>query len=154
MSEKKLTSYKKIEDFMHAYYDCYNHNAHDAETICKLDDYYSEDFQSIAYFGMPPYPEFDLAHWKGFLVEGSKKVIEILNPIEKAIDNDFMRVTTRLDLKYYDRATNDLLLDIDGVAMYDLRVKHGNELEMTHLHFFCSNPTGLAQLYGLVPPQS
>ena len=153
MSAKQNFNYKKIEDFMHAYYECDNHNAHDIETICKLDDFYSEDFQSIAYFGVPPYPQFDREHWKGFLVEGSKKVIEILNPLEKALDNDFMRVTTRLDLKYYDRPTNGLLLDIDGVAMYDLRVKQGNELELTHLHFFCSNPMGLAQLYGLVPPQ-
>jgi len=153
MNAQKTVSYKKIEDFMHAYYECYNHNAHDAETINNLDDFYSDDFVSIAYFGMPPYPQFDLAHWKGFLVEGSQKVIEILNPVEKAIDNDFMRVTTRLDLKYYDRATNNLLLDIDGVATYDLRVKQGNELEMTHLHFFSSNPMGMAQLYGLTPPQ-
>lgn len=153
MSEQKTTSYKKIEDFMHAYYDCYNHNAHDADSICKLDDYYSNDFISVAYFPVPQYPQFSRDQWKGFLVEGSKTVIEILNPIEKAIDKDVMRVTSRLDLKYYDRPSNDLLLDIDGVAMYDLRAKQGGELEMTHLHFFCSNPIDLMKLYGLLPPQ-
>jgi hypothetical protein len=153
MSEQKTTSRKKIEEFMKAYYECYNANAHEAATIDKLDAFYSDDFLSIAYFGVAPYPQFDAAHWKGFLVEGSKKVIETLVPVEKTIDDDLLRVTTRVGLKYRSRETNELLLDSDGVAIYELRKKQGNELEMTRLHFFCANPAGLAQLYGLVPPQ-
>ena len=144
---------KKIESFMKDYYVAYNELAQDFETIDQMDNYWAPEFQVTIYFPFPEYPVLDLQTWKMFLAQGHVAVKEKLTSIDTIIDTKNMKVTTKLDIKHTERNNNELVIHLDGVAIYSLKVDSNNDLKITDMQFFCSDPIALMELYNMMPPQ-
>jgi hypothetical protein len=144
---------KKIESFMKDYYHAYNNLAQEFETIDMMDEYWAPEFQIKIYFPFPEYPVLDLQTWKMFLAQGHISIKETLVPTETVIDTKTMKVTTKMDVKHNDRNGNELLIHLDALVIYDLKVDAGNNIKITKMQFFCSNPNAMMELYNMIPPQ-
>lgn len=147
----KKMNQKKVVEFMKNYYKAYNQYAQDAETIDMLDSFWAPEFVAVAYFPLPEYPRMDLEFWKGFLVMGHLQALEKLESEEIIVDTQKMKVVIKVNVKHFDRFSGALLLELQGVGMYDLKIDANNSLKITSMKFFCSNPMGLMELYNMLP---
>lgn len=152
-SKELKANQRKIESFMKNYYSAYNNLAQDFETIDQMDTYWAPEFQVVIYFPFPEYPVLDLQSWKMFLVQGHLTVKESLLPTETVIDTKNMKVTSKMDVIHSSRDNNEVVIHLDGVGIYDLKVDGNNKLKITKLQFFCSDPMALMELYNMMPPQ-
>ncbi len=147
----KKANQKKIVEFIETYYDAYNQFAQDAETIDLMDNYWAPEFEAVAYFPLPQYPQMDLKTWKGFLIMGHMMALERLETMELIIDTKQMKVVSKISVKHFDRFSGSLLLELHGIGMYDLKIDASNNLKITRMQFFCTNPMALMQLYNMIP---
>lgn len=152
-SNQLKANQRKIESFMKEYYSAYNELAQDFETIDQMDAYWAPEFQVVIYFPFPEYPTLDRETWKMFLAQGHLEVKETLLPTETVIDTKNMKVTSKMDVKHVERNNNEVVIHLEGVGIYDLKIDGNNKLSITRLQFFCSNPTALMELYNMMPPQ-
>ena len=134
-----MAEYEEIETFMTEYFRDYNRYAQDDDKMPKMNRYWSEDFQSTAYFkledGEYPFHMPDRKSWQEFLVRGHKTVWEDLNHLDMAIDTKKLRVTSLLNVVKYSRTDDKLLASLDGIGYYTLSEDTGS-LKITRLHFF------------------
>jgi hypothetical protein len=147
----KTANQKKIVEFMKSYYEAYNQYAQDAETIDLMDNYWAQEFTSVAYLPVPEYPILDLQNWKNFLVYGHMFALERLESRELVIDRKHMKVVSRINIKHLDRFSGALVLQLQGIGIYDLKTDANNNLKITRMKFFCSNPLALMELYNMLP---
>ncbi len=152
-SKELKANQRKIESFMKNYYNAYNNLAQDFETIDMMDEYWAPEFQVVIYFPFPEYPTLDLQTWKMFLAQGHLTVKETLIPTETVIDTKNMKATSKLKVKHTERNNNELVVALDGVGIYDLKVDGNNKLKIVKMQFFCSDPMALMELYNMMPPQ-
>lgn len=153
MSSKE-TIYKKIEKFMGAYYKAYNQYGQDAGTIDKMDQYWAPEFKAIAYFPVLEFPTMDLVTWKKFIVGSHMSVLERINLDELYVDTKEMAVTSKVNIENIDRKTNELLLKVDSLALYNLKVDKKKNIKIISLKFFCADPVGLMELFGMIPTKT
>jgi len=148
---KRHDSYHKVETFMEDYYRDYNLYAQDAQTIDLMDKYWAPEFISISFFPLPEYPVFDLTAWKNFLVGVHLNLLETLTVDELSIDTKKLTVVARLAIDFHDRASGALVLHVDGIAFYNLKVGKKNKLKMTVLKLYFADPIALMAISGPPP---
>lgn len=148
---KKNVCYHKVEKFMADYYNDYNLYAQDAQTIDLMDKYWAPEFISISFFPVPQYPVFDLIGWKNFLVFVHLNLLETLTVDELSIDTKKMTVVARLAIDFNDRITGALVLHVDGIAFYNLKVDENKKLKMTFLKLYFADPEALMAISGPPP---
>lgn len=144
LNERK-TSHKKIELFMADYYSAYNNYAQDMETMDLMDDYWAPEFIVTIFFPVPQYPTMNLEYWKRFLVMAHLQAKERLVSEGLAIDTKKMTVTSELFVGFYDRNSDELLYQVDGVGIYKLKADTEGKLYITGLKLFFSDPNGLME---------
>jgi len=146
------TSFKKIEAFMHEYYNAYNLYAQDMETIDQMDEYWAPEFVSIQYLPIPQYPVMNLAAWKMFLVAAHSGLKETLTVTEMSIDTKNLSVICRIAINFSDRVTGATVLNVDGVGFYNLKLIKGNKIMITELKLYFSDPGALMAIAPGPPP--
>ncbi len=146
-------TYKEIKDFMVEYFKTYTLYAQDAETMHKLNDYWSYNFTSTAYLELKggEYPQkfSNRKNWQDFLIEGHMNIIEKLIAKEIIIDTDKKKVAVVLEIIKKDKITGGQLCRLDGFGLYDLFIDEDNTLKISKLDFYCGRPDKLAKLYNV-----
>lgn len=137
------TSYLKINQFMADYYAAYNLYSQDAATIDQMDKYWAPEFISVQFLPVPQYPVMDLFTWKNFLVLLHSTLLETLVVEEMSIDTRALCVTARIKILLNDRATGALIVSVDGIAFYNLKVERGGKILITGLKLYFANPGAL-----------
>ncbi len=141
---KKTVNYKKIEQFIADYYNAYNLYAQDAETIDLMDEYWAPEFISMQYLPLPECPLImDLTTWKNFLVAVHMNLLETLTVEELSIDTKRLSVVARLDIDFNDRTTGMLVLNVDCIGFYNLKVNKGNKIQITCIKLYFADPYAL-----------
>lgn len=148
---KRHVSYHKVEKFMEDYYNDYNLYAQDAATIDLMDEYWAPEFISIQFLPVPQYPVFDLITWKNFLVFVHLNLLETLTVDELSIDTNKLTVVSRLSIDFNDRFTGALVLHVDAIAFYNLKVEKKNKLKMTCLKLYFADPEAVMAISGPPP---
>jgi hypothetical protein len=143
---KKNVNYHKVEKFMEDYYNDYNLYAQDPQTIDLMDEYWAPEFISIQFLPVPQYPVFDLIGWKNFLVFVHLNLLETLTVEELSIDTKKLTVVTRLSIDFNDRYSGALVLHVDAIAFYNLKVEKKNKLKMTFLKLYFADPEAVMAL--------
>jgi hypothetical protein len=145
-SVKKHSKYAQIEQFMSDYYTAYNLYAQDAPTIGLMDQYWAPEFLSVQYLPLPQYPVMDLVTWKNFMVFVHLNIKETLKLEEISIDTETLNVVARINIDFNDRVTGALVLNIDAVGFYNLKIDENKKLWITGLKLFFANPAAIMQL--------
>ncbi|MCU0288036.1 MAG: hypothetical protein MUF15_16785 [Acidobacteria bacterium] len=148
---KKGVGYRQVEQFMESYFIDYNQYAQDAATIDYMDKYWAPEFIHIPYLPVPEYPVMNLPAWKNFLIGLHLQLLETLTVDEMSIDTKKLSVTARLKIDFHDRLTGGLVLHLDGIAFYNLKVGERGKLKMTGMKLYVSDPLALMQLSGPPP---
>lgn len=149
--KKRNVSYHRVETFMEEYYLDYNQYAQDAETIDLMDKYWAPEFIHIPFLPVPVYPVMDLPAWKSFLIGIHLNLLETLTVDEMSIDTKKLTAVARLTIEFHDRITGYLVLHIDGIAFYNLKVEGRGKLKMTGMKLYLSDPAALMQISGPPP---
>jgi hypothetical protein len=143
-AEKKTVNYKKVEQFIAEYYNAYNLYAQDMETIDLMDEYWAPEFVSMQYLPIPECPLImDLTTWKYFLVGAHLNLLETLNLEEVSIDTKKLSVVARVNLDFNDRTTGALVLNVDCIAYYNLKVDKKNKIQIICLKLYLADPYAL-----------
>lgn len=142
-TEKITVNYQKVEQFMAEYYNAYNMYAQDAATIDLMDEYWAPEFTCIQYLPLPEPLVMDLFTWKNFLVFAHLNVLETLTLKELSIDTKNLSVVARLSIDFNDRTTGALLLNVDCVGYYNIKVGKQNDIRITCLKLYFSNPEAM-----------
>jgi hypothetical protein len=150
-TDGKTMNYKKIEAFMLDYFNAFNLYAQDAATIDKMDEYWAPEFFSVQYLPLPQYPVMDLVTWKNFMVFVHLNVLETLTIEEMSIDTETMSVVARISINFNDRFSGALMLHVDGIAFYNLKVDEQKKLKITCLRLYFADPVAIMQLSGPPP---
>jgi hypothetical protein len=144
--------YEFFKNFMESYFKDYSQYAQDAETISKMDKYWTEDILVTAYFqlqgGEYPLQFTNRKDWKDFLVEGHLTIWENLMPIDLMYDTVQLKSTSILKVEKYDRKTDEQLCNLDGIGYYKL-VKEDDSIKIKSLDFFTGDPGSFSKLYKL-----
>lgn len=148
---KKNVCYHQVEMFMEDYYNAYNLYAQDAATIDLMDEYWAPEFISIQFLPVPQYPVFDLITWKNFLVYVHLNLLETLTVQELSIDTRKLTAVSRLSINFNDRFSGVLVLHVDAIAFYNLKVEKKNKLKMTCLKLYFADPEALMAISGPPP---
>lgn len=148
---KRHVSYHKVEKFMEDYYNDYNMYAQDAQTIDLMDKYWAPEFLSIQFLPLPQYPVMDLFAWKNFLVFVHMNLLETITVEELSIDTRNLTVVSRLSIDFNDRFSGALVLHVDAIAFYNLKVEKKNKLKMTFLKLYFANPEAVMAISGPPP---
>lgn len=152
-AEKKTVNYKKVEEFMAEYYNAYNLYAQDAATMDLMDEYWAPEFVSMQYLPLPECPLImDLPTWKFFLVGAHLNLLETLNLEELSIDTKNLSAVARVNIDFNDRMTGALVLNVDCIAFYNLKVNKKNKIQITGLKLYFADPYALMAISGGPPP--
>ncbi len=149
--KKRNVSYHRVETFMEGYYLDYNQYAQDAETIDLMDKYWAPEFIHIPFLPVPVYPVMDLPMWKSFLVGMHLYLLETLTVDEMSIDTKKLTVATRAKIAFHDRMTGNLVVQIDCIGFYNLKVDGKGKLKMTGMKLYLADPEALMVLSGPPP---
>jgi ethanolamine utilization microcompartment shell protein EutS len=148
---KGHVNYQKVKKFMEDYYNDYNMYAQDAATIDLMDRYWAPEFLSIQFLPVPQYPILDLIAWKNFLVMVHLNLLETITVEELAIDTKNLTVSSRLSITFNDRFSGALVLHVDAIAFYNLKIVRKNKLKMTFLKLYFANPEAVMAISGPPP---
>lgn len=150
---KAQVDYKEFYDFMDQYFKDYSQYAQDEETMPKMDKYWTEDVKITAYFklkgGEYPLQFFNRREWQDFLIEGHLAIWEILKPTDMMIDPYALKSTSMLKVTKFDRKTDKMLVDLDGIGYYTLIKNDDGSLQIKSLDFFTGDAGSFAKLYEL-----
>jgi len=145
--------YDIFKSFMESYFRDYSQYAQDAETISKMDKYWSEDILVTAYFqlqgGEYPLQFKNRKDWKDFLVKGHLTIWENLIPIDQMFDTVQLKSTSILKVEKFDRKTDKQLSNLDGIGYYTFVKNDDDSIEIKSLDFFTGDPGSFAKLYTL-----
>ncbi|MDC7231899.1 MAG: hypothetical protein PQJ58_01610 [Spirochaetales bacterium] len=146
-----MVDYNKFKTFMEQYFKDYSQYAQDAETMPKMDKYWTEDIKVTAYFQLPggdyPFKMDNRRVWEDFLIKGHLTIWENLSPTDMMIDTVQLKATAMLKVVKFDRKTDKELVNLDGIGYYTLVEKEGGTLQIKSLDFFTGDAGTFASLY-------
>ena len=146
-----MVDYDKFKSFMEEYFDHYSKYAQDAETMPKMDRFWTEDIKVTAYFQLPggeyPFRMPDRRVWQDFLIKGHLTIWENLTPTDMMIDTKQLKATAMLNVVKFDRKTDKKLIELDGIGYYTLKLNDEGELQIKSLDFFTGDAGTFASLY-------
>lgn len=141
--------YEKLKKFITDYCADYCLYANDAETMHKMNRYWSEDFKAIAYFkrssGEYPIVYSNRKDFQEFLINTHKIVKDSLNPIDFIIDEKTKKVVTILKIIKTNRQTGEKI-EIDGMGCYQLVTAENGNFKITRLDFLWEAPDSIKNL--------
>jgi hypothetical protein len=129
-------TYDEILRFMQEYFPIYTEYAQLPETCHRMDDFYAPDLVFTVYVGRPEpvvFPSrdaflaFDCSHPSSY---------ERLTPLHMSIDERQQTVFCIVRFEYVDRATEEVLLEEDGAAKYQLALDADGRIKITSIVFF------------------
>lgn len=143
------STYDKLKNFIKAYCDDYCRYANDAETIHKMDHYWSADFKAVAYFrrsnGEYPVIYSSRKDFQEFLVNTHKIIKDSLNPIDFIVDEKTKKVVTILKIIKTNRQTGEKI-EIDGMGCYQIVTTENENFKITRLDFIWEAPDAIKNL--------
>ena len=143
--------YGTFKDFMVEYFDYYSKYAQDAESMPKMDRFWTEDIKVTAYFQLPggeyPFRMYDRREWQDFLIKGHLTIWENLVPGDMMIDAKTLKATAMLTVIKFDRKTDKKLIELDGIGYYTLILNDKGDLQIKSLDFFTGDAGTFASLY-------
>ena len=148
---KQRLNYHQVETFMADYYHDYNLYTQDPWTIDLMDKYWAPEFIAISFLPIPGNLVLDRTAWKNFLIGLHLNLLETLTVEELSIDTSKFTVVARLVIEFHDRASGVLVLQIEGIGFYNLKVEKKNHLRMTALKLYFSDPEALMAISGPPP---
>jgi len=143
--------YKKMEEFILSYYEAYNTNSQNPETMDLMDEYWAPEFVSVQYMPLPENPQMDLTTWKQFLLAVHGQMEEEITHHEMAIDTENLKIVCRLSFAFTNRQTGQLALDVEGLGFYTLKEEDGKYL-ITKLQLYVADPAAILALFPGPPP--
>jgi len=146
-----MVDYDFFRKFMDDYFRDYSSYAQDAETMPKMDKYWTEDIKVTAYFQLPggeyPFRMYDRREWQDFLIKGHLTIWENLSPTDMMIDTTALKATAMLKVVKFDRKTDKELVNLDGIGYYKLIRTDDGALQIKSLDFFTGDAGTFASLY-------
>lgn len=146
-----MVDYDRFMNFMEEYFHDYSLYAQDAETMPRMEKYWTDDIQVTAYFqlkgGEYPFRMPDRQTWQEFLIKGHLTIWENLKPLDIMIDTRKLKATSLLKVIKYDRKTDKELVNLDGIGYYNLVETGEGELRISSLDFFTGDASTFASLY-------
>lgn len=141
--------YKKMKAFMLDYFDAYSRYANDAETMHKMDDYWTPDFRAVAYFrrsdGTYPVVYSSRKEFQEFLIRTHQVVKDSMNPIDFVIDEKAKKVGSLLKIIKTNQQTGEKV-EIDAMGCYHLVPADRNTFQIKSLDFFWEAPEAIKNL--------
>ena len=145
-------NYKKIKTFMEEYFKAYSSYAQDSETMPKMNKYWSRDFVTTAFIrlkdGSYPCVIGPRSTWQEFLIKGHLNILETLKPKEIIIDEKEKKVAVLLEIKKYDRKSNELICTLDSIGCYPL-INEDNLIKIKNLDLCFGDPGKITGLYNM-----
>jgi len=146
-----MVDYNEFKEFMENYFRDYSQYAQDAETMPKMDKYWTEDIKVTAYFQLPggeyPFRMYNRREWQDFLIKGHLTIWENLSPTDMMLDTVQLKTTSMLKVVKFDRKTDKELVNLDGIGYYTLRQTEDGALQIKSLDFFTGDAGTFASLY-------
>lgn len=146
-----MVDYNKFKEFMEQYFKDYSQYAQDAETMHKMDKYWTEDIKVTAYFQLPggeyPFKMDNRRVWQDFLIKGHLTIWENLSPTDMMLDPVQLKTSSMLKVVKFDRTTNKELVNLDGIGYYTLIENKDGSLQIKSLDFFTGDAGTFASLY-------
>lgn len=146
-----MVDYNKFKEFMEQYFKDYSQYAQDAETMPKMDKYWTEDIKVTAYFQLPggeyPFKMDNRRVWQDFLIKGHLTIWENLSPTDMMLDPVQLKTSSMLKVVKFDRTTNKELVNLDGIGYYTLIENNDGSLQIKSLDFFTGDAGTFASLY-------
>lgn len=146
-----MVDYNTFKEFMEQYFEDYSNYAQDAETMPKMDKYWTEDIKVTAYFQLPggeyPFKMDSRKVWQDFLIKGHLTIWENLSPTDMMLDTVQLKTSSMLKVVKFDRITNKELVNLDGIGYYTLRENEDGSLQIKSLDFFTGDAGTFASLY-------
>ncbi len=144
-------SYQELSDFMQSYFSAYNSYGQSAETMHYMDEYYANDFSSVAYMQLEGH-DYPLRLepkkvWLDFLVKGHLRIVEEFIPLEYSVDQEKLTCSARVQIKKYAKDSGMLIANMDAIAYYKMRITEKGKPILCSLHFYCGDPSTFASLY-------
>lgn len=146
-TEVKRFKYKKVIEFMEDYYVTFNNYGQSADTIDVMDQYWAPEFVAVFYFPLPENLEMDLINWKSWIVSSHESIKEVLICQELSVDSRKMTVVSRFKAEFYDRVTGEILIRVDAIGFYTLKVDRNNNFLITNLKLFAADPAALMEIF-------
>ncbi|MDC7239386.1 MAG: hypothetical protein PQJ50_03400 [Spirochaetales bacterium] len=145
-----MVDYNEFKKFMEDYFRDYSQYAQDAETMPRMDKYWTEDIKVTAYFQLPggeyPFKMYNRKEWQDFLIKGHLTIWENLSPTDMMLDTVQLKTTSMLKVVKFDRKTDKELVNLDGIGYYTLRKVDG-ALQIQSLDFFTGDAKTFSSLY-------
>jgi hypothetical protein len=136
---------------MTKYFEDYSRYAQDADTMPRMDKYWTEDVLVTAYFqlegGEYPFRMTTRREWQDFLIKGHLTIWENLQPLDIMVDTVQLKATSLLKVVKYDRKTDKELVNLDGIGYYTLVENDEGNLMIKSLDFFTGDASAFAGLY-------
>ncbi|MBF9017922.1 MULTISPECIES: hypothetical protein [unclassified Oceanispirochaeta] len=146
-----MVNYNKFKEFMEQYFKDYSQYAQDAETMSRMDKYWTEDIKVTAYFQLPggeyPFKMDNRRVWQDFLIKGHLTIWENLSPTDMMLDPVQLKTSSMLKVVKFDRTTNKELVNLDGIGYYTLIENEDGSLQIKSLDFFTGDAGTFASLY-------
>lgn len=146
-----MVDYNRFKEFMEQYFKDYSQYAQDAETMPKMDKYWTEDIKVTAYFQLPggeyPFKMENRRVWQDFLIKGHLTIWENLSPTDMMLDTVQLKTCSMLKVVKFDRKTDKELVNLDGIGYYTLVENEDGSLQIKSLDFFTGDAGTFASLY-------
>lgn len=142
-------TYQNMQSFMKQYCEDYSRWCNDPESISKLEQYYTPDFETKAYMHLQgmPYPFVaNLDEFKNFILKNHTDILheEKLFPVEILIDERKRKAVMLLRVKKTVKSSGEVF-DFDAIALYQLVLDGNDTLKIERLDIITDRPSSLSQ---------
>ncbi|HLP47516.1 MAG TPA: hypothetical protein VK186_13480 [Candidatus Deferrimicrobium sp.] len=143
------STYEKLKQFIIDYCADYCKYANDAETIHKMDRFWTEDFKAVAYFrrsgGDYPIVYPSRKDFQEFLVKTHIVIKDALKPVDFIIDERTKKIVTILKIIKTNKNTGEEI-EIDGMGCYQIITLKDETFKITRLDFIWDAPEAIRNL--------
>ncbi|MDQ1352992.1 MAG: hypothetical protein QG657_3298 [Acidobacteriota bacterium] len=143
------STYNRMKKFINNYCSDYSQYANDAETMPKMDQYWTPDFKAVAYFrrssGEYPVVYPSRKDFQEFLIKTHHVIKDSMNPVDFIIDEKEKKVVIRVKIVKTNNQTAEKI-EIDGMGCYQLVEAKGGNFMITRLDFMWEAPETIKNL--------
>lgn len=143
------SKYEKMKNFITEYCSEYSKYANDAETMNKMDRYWTPDFKAVAYFrrssGEYPVVYPSRKDFQEFLIKTHQVIKDSMNPLDFIIDEKAKKVVIRVKIIKTNNQTGEKI-EIDGMGCYQLVEANDGTFMISRLDFMWEAPETIKNL--------
>lgn len=138
-----------MKKFISNYCTDYSKYANDAETMSKMDRYWTPDFKAVAYFrrnnGEYPIVYPSRKDFQEFLVKTHQVIKDSMNPVDFIVDEKAKKVVIRVKIVKTNKQTGEKI-EIDGMGCYQLVTDKDGVFKINRLDFIWDAPDAIKNL--------